>query len=166
MMIPPVQRVLALVFSVLLLGVIVQLIRRRRLREEYALIWLMAGLTIVLLTVFGGLVNSLASALSVSYAPTLILVLGLLFAMVILLSQSVAISTQADRLRDLAQAIALQESTLCLLDQRLQQTGHDGTRRTTDQPELAAEAGTPASGPAPGSDLASQRSDSDLRSTS
>lgn len=85
------------------------MIRKRKLREEYALLWLGSSLAIFLLSVFGGLVNLLADFFNVSYAPTLILVAGLLFALTILLSHSVALSTQADRTRDLAQTIALLE---------------------------------------------------------
>jgi len=110
--IPLVQRLVAFVFSAGLLALIVQLIRTRRLREEYALIWLAAGVTIFALSVFGGLVNWLAGLLRVRYPPTLILVAGLLFALIILLSQSVTISTQADRLRDLAQYVGLLEERL------------------------------------------------------
>jgi hypothetical protein len=109
---PLIQRIVAVLFSTGLLVLIVQLIRTRRLREEYALIWLAAGVTIFVLSVFSGLVNRLAGLLHVSYPPTLILVAGLLFALVILLLQSVAISTQADRLRDLAQYVALLELRL------------------------------------------------------
>lgn len=100
---------------------IVQLIRRRRLREEYALIWFAASVGIFLLSIFGGLVGVLASAFSVSYPPTLIIVVGLLFALVVILSQSVIISSQADRLRDLAQALALLEWRLRRLED------HDST---------------------------------------
>ncbi len=97
--------------------VIIQLIRRHRLREEYALVWLMAGVAIFVLSVFGGLVRLLASLVDVSYPPTLVLVVGLLFALVILLSQSVTISGQANRLRDLAQTVALLERRLRQVEQ-------------------------------------------------
>lgn len=113
---PFVQQVIAILFSTLLLLVIVQLIRRHRLREEYALVWLFAGVTIVVLSLFGGLVGLLASLVDVTYPPTLIFVAGLLFALVIILSQSVTISGQADRLRDLAQTTALLERRLRLLE--------------------------------------------------
>ena len=109
MAIPVGQRILAVILSLLLFLVIVQLIRRRRLREEYALIWLAASAAILLFSIFDGLVRVLASAFSVSYPPTLIIVIGLLFALVVILSQSVIISTQADRLRDLSQSVALLE---------------------------------------------------------
>jgi hypothetical protein len=92
-----------------LLLVTVRLIRKHKLREEYALVWLGASLSIVVLSIFGGLVNLLAASFAVSYAPTLILVTGLLFALAVMLSQSVILSTQARCIRDLAQNIALLE---------------------------------------------------------
>lgn len=116
MSIPFVQQAIAILFSALLLLVIIQLIRQHRLREEYALVWLFAGVTIVVLSLFGGLVGLMASLVDVTYPPTLIFVAGLLFALVIILSQSVTISGQADRLRDLAQTTALLEHRLRLLE--------------------------------------------------
>jgi hypothetical protein len=124
--IPLIQRIVAVIISAALLLLIVQLIRTRRLREEYALIWLAAGVTIFVLSLFGGLVNWLAGLLRVSYPPTLILVAGLLFALVILLLQSVAISTQADRLRDLAQYAALLEQRLAAQEERSTESHESG----------------------------------------
>lgn len=79
--------------------------------------WLAAGAAILVLSLFGGLVNLMASLVSVTYPPTLAIVVGLLFALVIILSQSVTISGQANRLRDLAQTVAL-------LERRLQELEH------------------------------------------
>lgn len=76
----------------------------------------MANLSIVLLSIFGGLVTLLANLFAVTYAPTLILVLGLLFALVVLFSQSVVVSSQAKCIRDLAQNIALLEWRLRQLE--------------------------------------------------
>lgn len=126
MHIPIVQRVTALIFSLVLVLVIVQLIRKQKLREEYALAWLGAGLGILILSVFGGLIKFLAAMFSVSYAPTLALVLGLLFALVVLLSQSVALSSQADCIRDLAQHITLLEWRLRQLESRRLQAPDQG----------------------------------------
>ena len=81
------------------------------------MVWLMAGSAILVLSIFGGLVRLLASLVDVSYPPTLVLVVGLLFALVILLSQSVTISGQANRLRDLAQNVALLERRLRQVEQ-------------------------------------------------
>ncbi|HEX6384065.1 MAG TPA: DUF2304 family protein [Anaerolineae bacterium] len=137
--IPVEQRVTALVLSFTLLLVTVQLIRKYRLREEYALVWLAASLGILILSVFGTLVTRLAAFFDVSYAPTLVLVLGLLFALVVLLSQSVALSTQANQVRDLAQTVAILEWRLRQLETEEQATdlpeavndSHNGQTSTT-----------------------------------
>jgi len=115
--IPVEQRVTALFLSITLLLVTVQLIRKYRLREEYALVWLAASLGILILSVFGGVVTRLAAYFDVSYAPTLVMVLGLLFALVVLLSQSVSLSTQANQVRDLAQSVAILERRLRQLEE-------------------------------------------------
>ena len=122
--IPIEQQILAIVFSIVLLLVTVQLVRKRRLREEYALVWLGAAATIFLFVVFDGLVTGLASAFGVSYAPTLILVFGLLFAIVVILSQSVTISSQADRIRDLAQGYGLLEQRMRQIETMLLHTDY------------------------------------------
>ena len=115
--IPLIQRLVAIVVSLLLVLVTVQLIRKHKLREEYALLWLIATSAIVILSVFGGIVDKLADFFNVSYSPTLPLVAGLLFALAVLLTQSVALSMQANQNRDLAQQMALLEYRLKELEE-------------------------------------------------
>ena len=118
-MIPVAQRVVAILFSLSLLWVTVYLIRKHKLREEYALLWLAASVVIFAFSVFGGLINQIAAFFSVSYSPTLALVAGLLFALLLLLSQSVVLSKQANCNRDLAQNVALLEWRLRQLESEL-----------------------------------------------
>lgn len=89
--------------------VTVQFVRKRKLREEYALLWLAASGAILTLSLFGGISLFLASLFGVSYPPTLILVFGLLFSLAILMSHSVVMTGLSDRVRDLAQAMTLLE---------------------------------------------------------
>jgi len=93
----------------MLLLVTFQLIRKHKLREEYALIWFAASLAIFLLSIFDSIVAFLATIFAVKYAPTLILVFGILFCVVLLLAQTVMLSVQANRIRDLAQSVGLLE---------------------------------------------------------
>jgi predicted AlkP superfamily phosphohydrolase/phosphomutase len=109
MQIPIEQQVIGLLFGLTLLLVTIQLIRKHRLREEYSLVWLGASLAIFILIVVDPLVGILAHLFGVTYAPTLILVFGVLFCVVLLLSQTVTISFQANRIRDLAQSVGILE---------------------------------------------------------
>jgi len=101
--------------------VTLQLIRKHKLREEYALVWFAASMAIFIFSVFDGLIRTIAAQFDVTYAPTLILVIGLLFCIVMLLAQTVMLSTQANRIRDLAQFVAM-------LDSRLDQTERQQTQ--------------------------------------
>lgn len=116
MPIPVEQKIIAIAFSLILFAVILQLIRKHRLREEYALIWFAVSLAILLFSFFDRILNYLATLLAVVYAPTLILVFGILFCLVLLLAQTVMLSTQANRLRDLAQSVSLLEWQLRQLE--------------------------------------------------
>ncbi len=109
MKIPIEQQIIGISFSVILLVVTAQLVRKHKLREEFALVWLAASVTIFALAVFDPLVTALAKLFAVTYAPTLILVFGIIFCLVLLLTQTVIISTQANRIRDLAQNISILE---------------------------------------------------------
>src|SRR4051794_12351085 len=109
MQIPIEQQVIGLLFGLTLLLVTIQLIRKHRLREEYSIVWLGASLAIFILIVVDPLVGMLARLFAVTYAPTIILVFGILFCVVLLLSQTVTISAQANRIRDLAQSIGILE---------------------------------------------------------
>lgn len=110
--IPLIQRLVAIAISLILLLVTIHLIRKHKLREQYALLWLIATVAILILSTFGGIVGALADLFNVSYSPTLPLVAGLLFALMVLLTQSVALSNQADQSRDMAQQMALLEFRL------------------------------------------------------
>ena len=123
--IPLIQRLVAIAVSLILLAVTVHLIRKHKLREQYALLWLLATVAILILSTFGGIVGRLADLFNVSYSPTLALVAGLLFALAVLLTQSVALSNQADQSRDMAQQMALLEYRLKELETQEEPAGSD-----------------------------------------
>ena len=126
--IPIIQRLVAILVSLILLLVTIQLIRKHKLREEYALLWLLATVAILILSIFGNIVGSLARFFNIDYSPTLPLVAGLIFALAVLLSLSVALSNQANQNRDLAQEMALMEF-------RLRELEGEGSSEETTEPE-------------------------------
>ncbi len=118
MNVPIEQRTIAIVFSLAFVVLTVQLIRKNKLREAYALGWFISFFVILILSIFSGIVDVVAGWFSISYTPTLVLVIGLLVALVILMLQSVILSSQADRIRDLAQNSALLELRLRMLEEK------------------------------------------------
>ena len=103
----------ATVVSLVLLLVVFELIRTRRLRERYALLWLATGLVLVVLAAWRGGLNTIARWLGVrSYPPAVLFAVGLLFVILVLLHYSTVISRLADQNTTLAQRLALLESRL------------------------------------------------------
>jgi hypothetical protein len=112
-MTPLVVTIIAAVSSALLLAVILELIRRRRLRERYALLWLATGSVLLALSVWRDGLNTIAGWLGVTgYPPAVLFAIGTLFILIVLLHYSTVISRLSDHNTILAQRLALLEERL------------------------------------------------------
>jgi hypothetical protein len=110
-MTPLVVSIAGAVASIALIGVIIELIRSHRLRERYALLWLLTGLVLLLFSVWRGGLNTVADWAGVTgYPPAVLFALGLLFVIVVLLHYSMVLSKLSDQNTILAQRIALLEA--------------------------------------------------------
>ena len=112
-MTPLVVSIAGAIASVVLLAVIVELIRSHRLRERYALLWLVTGVVLLVLSLWRDGLNTIAGWAGVTgYPPAVLFALGLLFVIVVLLHYSTVISRLSDQNTILAQRIALLEAEL------------------------------------------------------
>jgi hypothetical protein len=111
-MIPFRVSVVAAIASAMFLLIIFELIRSRRLQERYALLWLITGGVILLLSVWRDALRLVAEQIGIAYPPSALFVLGFLFILVVLLHYSTVISELAERNVLLAQDIALLEERL------------------------------------------------------
>ena len=102
----------AAVASILLLVIVFELIRSRRLRERYALLWLLTALVMLVLSLWRSGLQTIADVVGIAYAPSALFVLGSLFILVVLLHYSTVISKLADQNMILAQRLALLEHQL------------------------------------------------------
>ena len=107
----PVQLFAALA-SVALLGVVIELIRGRKLRERYALLWLGTAGVILFFAIWRAALHNLSQALGIAYPPNALFALAMLFVIVLLLHYSTVISKLSDRSTTLAQRLALMEDRL------------------------------------------------------
>ena len=99
--------------SIVLLVVVFELIRSRRLRERYALLWLLTGLVLLVLSAWRGGLNTIAGWFGVrGYPPAVLFAVGLLFVILVLLHYSTVMSRLSDQSVVLAQRLALVEEVL------------------------------------------------------
>jgi len=95
----------ALAFVLLIL----ELVRRRALREQYSLLWLLTGALLLVFGLWRRLVDVIGNLLGVYYPPAALILVFTLFFMVILLHFSTVISQLSSRNRTLAQRVAILE---------------------------------------------------------
>jgi Uncharacterized conserved protein (DUF2304) len=104
--------------ALVLLAIVLELIRRRRLRERYALLWLLTGLVMLALSLWRDGLNTIAGWFGVTeYPPAVLFAAATLFIIVVLLHYSTVISKLADRNTILAQRLALLEEKLAARDE-------------------------------------------------
>ena len=103
----------ASIASILLILVVFELIRSRRLRERYALLWLATGVVLLVLSAWRGGLNTIAGWVGVeTYPPAVLFAVGVVFILAVLLHYSTVISKLADQNVILAQRLALLEQRI------------------------------------------------------
>ena len=103
----------AAIASLLLILIVLELIRGRRLKERYALLWLVTGVVLLVLSAWRGGLNTIADWVGVeTYPPAVLFAIASLFILVVLLHYSTVISRLSDQNTILAQRLALLERRL------------------------------------------------------
>jgi hypothetical protein len=101
------QRVEVIVLAVIVCGLIFELVRRKRLMERYAILWLVAGATVLVLGLWQGLLTTLAHAVGIYYPPSALFAVVFVFVLVMLVHFSMSVSRLSDENKILAQRLAL-----------------------------------------------------------
>jgi hypothetical protein len=101
------QQIFALVTSVLLLVFIVEMVRRRRLREEYSWLWILVGVAIFVFSIWFGLLEWLTHLIGAVVPASTLFVFGILFLVVVNIYFSIKVSTLTTQVKNLAQRLAI-----------------------------------------------------------
>ena len=114
-MIEPVQ-IIALVTSLFLLGLVLELVRRKKLTEEYSFVWLICAVALLAVALGRRLLDQVALAMGIYYPPAALLLVLIFFVFVASLSFSVVVSRQRQQIERLIEEAALLEARLRELD--------------------------------------------------
>jgi len=89
--------------------VVFEMVRRRRLLERYALLWLFSALALLALAVWRDLLEEVATAIGIYSPPNALFLIAFGFVLVLLLHFSLAVSRLTDQTKVLAQRVAMLE---------------------------------------------------------
>ena len=99
--------VVALLAAGIWLLIVVEMIRRHRFSEGYALLWLLSGIVLLILAIWRDLLDLLAATLGIFYPPTALFVIAFGLILLLMMQQSAAICELVRRNSDLTQRVAL-----------------------------------------------------------
>jgi len=103
------QKIFALIIGAGLFLVIIELVRRRKLAEEYSFIWLLTGFGIIVLILWYDLLEWLTRLIGAKTPTTTLFILGFVFLILINLYFSLKITKLTSQVKDLAQKLAISE---------------------------------------------------------
>ena len=103
-------QIIAVAGSLCLFIFILELVRRRRLRVEYSILWLTAAIAVLILSVFRSLLEGFAGIVGVFYAPAALFLVALFFGILLFIHFSIIMTRLANENTTLAQRIALLEA--------------------------------------------------------
>jgi hypothetical protein len=120
-------QILAIIATGVLLIVVLELVRRRRLHERYALLWLVSTVFLLFLASWRDALAKVASLVGIAYPPNALFFLAFAAILVVLLHFSVVISRLSDQTKILAQRMSM-------LDERLRRHETPALEDADDEP--------------------------------
>lgn len=125
-MIPIGTYILGIVAALFTLGLVVEMLRRRQLRERHAIWWLIAGLLALVIGVFPQVLVWAAGVIGVEIPTNLVFFVSILILFLVSIQHSSELTTLENRSRTLAEEVALQDLRIRALEQRLADTRRGG----------------------------------------
>lgn len=132
---------IAVTFALLLL--VFELVRRKRLSERYAILWLLAAATLFVLAAWKGLLTSLSHDVGITYPPSALFAVAIGLIAMILLNFSLAVSRLSDQNKILAQRLGLLQRRLEERDGEQVPPADEGQTEGGREIESGTESGAP-----------------------
>lgn len=105
-------KLVAISLGLFIFLVILELVRRKKLKEEYSWLWLLTGAIIVILTIWDDLLEKAASFMGIAVPTSTLFLLAFIFLILVCLQFSISISKLSDRIKNLAQELTILKSTI------------------------------------------------------
>jgi hypothetical protein len=133
-------QILSIIISLSVFLIVIEIVRRRLLKERYALIWLFTSFAILTLSVWRELLHIMAQAFGFYYPPSFLFLAGLGFLHLIVLHFSIVLSKLTEKNKRLAQELGIMRDELQKVQKSIKRgedsaTAHDRSREHHMGPE-------------------------------
>lgn len=93
--------------GLIVLIIVINMVRTRRLQERYALLWLLAGVGLIIAPVFIPVLDQLAAAMGFAYTPALLLMLAVVGLLLLIFQLSLSLTRTSEQLKIVIQELGL-----------------------------------------------------------
>jgi len=107
----PIQ-ILSILFSFFLLVLIVFLIRKKKIREEYAILWIVIFFVFLILSLFRGIIDKISLLLGIQYQPASLFLILIGCTFLLMFHFSLVISDLKKKINAMATALTILEESL------------------------------------------------------
>ena len=114
------ETIAALVFSLLVVGSVVYLLRGKGLREKYAFLWLIVGVSSLILTAIPGMLQAVTSLIGIQVPSNLLFAIGIIFLTGVALHLSWEVSVLEEEARTLSEEVAIQRSRMEEMERKVE----------------------------------------------
>ncbi|RAX43801.1 DUF2304 domain-containing protein [Arthrobacter sp. AQ5-06] len=121
----------AFIFAAVMVGIVLELVRRKTFREKYAALWLIIGASALVLAGWPDLLASVSKLVGIQVASNLLFALCIILLLGVCLHLSWELSVVEDENRSLAEEVAILRSSVERLEADFQRIPHV---LQTDQP--------------------------------
>lgn len=121
----------AFLLALAIVALVIEMLRRKKLREKYAVLWLIVGVATLVLAAFPRLLNIVAEYVGVQIPSNLLFAMSILMLLGVCLHLSWEISVVEDETRTLAEEVAILRTQLESLEQHRHLPSPDEHRHLT-----------------------------------
>ena len=100
-------QIISIIVSISIFSAVFNLVRRKKLKTEYLLIWILVWLVFIVFSFWKNGIDTIANLLGIAYAPSVLFIILIIGIILILIEFSIIISKQAERIKVLTQEIGL-----------------------------------------------------------
>ncbi|HAE38459.1 MAG TPA: DUF2304 domain-containing protein [Candidatus Riflebacteria bacterium] len=100
-------QIISIVGSLLFLAIITRLIKKKTIKEAYAILWLLFGTMFMIFSIWKKGLDYFAGIVGVYYPPAMLFLILIIALILVLIQFSVIVSSQNDKIRRLTQEVAL-----------------------------------------------------------
>lgn len=112
---------------------VLELVRRRRLKEEYSLLWLATAVALIILSLSRPVLDLLANAVGIIYPPSALFLVAVIFVLLILLHYSIVLTRLTQENKENAQQLALLRWQIEQMQKTLTTSEEHPNERQNDQ---------------------------------